>query len=65
MGPDLAQQEWHPSIYRWRLTKKFFWVYMSEDKVHAKDLCWSMEMIYDSRGLPISTADQGVDEVLQ
>jgi hypothetical protein len=33
--------------------------------VHAKDLCWSMEMIYDSRGLPISTADQGVDEVLQ
>jgi hypothetical protein len=27
--------------------------------VHTKDLCWSMGIIYDPRGLP------GVDEVLQ
>jgi hypothetical protein len=24
---------------------------MSEDKVHTKGSCWSVEMVYDSRGL--------------
>jgi hypothetical protein len=34
--------------------------------VHTKDLCWSMGMIYDPRGLPgVSTAGLGVDGVLQ
>jgi hypothetical protein len=38
---------------------------MSEDKVHTKDLCWSMETIYDPRELSgVSTAGLGVDEVL-
>jgi hypothetical protein len=38
----------------------------SEDKVCTKDSCWSIEMIYDPRGLVgVSTADLGVDGVLQ
>jgi hypothetical protein len=41
-------------------------VRMSEDKVHTKDLCWSMGMICDPRGLPgVNTIGPGVDEVLQ
>jgi hypothetical protein len=34
--------------------------------VHKKDLCWSVGMIYDPRGLPgVSNVGTGVDEVLQ
>jgi hypothetical protein len=41
-------------------------VHMSEDKVRTKDLCWSVGMVYDPRGLPgVSTAGPGVDVVLQ
>jgi hypothetical protein len=36
-------------------------VRMSEDKVHTKDSCWSMDMVYDHRGLfGISTTGPGV-----
>jgi hypothetical protein len=39
---------------------------MSEDKVHTKDLCWSVGTIYDPRELPrVSTASPRVDGVLQ
>jgi hypothetical protein len=39
---------------------------MSEDKVHTKESCWSVGMIYDPRGLPgVSTAGPKVDGVLQ
>jgi hypothetical protein len=39
---------------------------MSEDKVHTKNSCWSVGMIYDPRGLPgVSTAGPGVDGVLE
>jgi hypothetical protein len=39
---------------------------MSEDKVHMKDSCWSVGMVYGPRGLPgVSTAGPRVDEVLQ
>jgi hypothetical protein len=39
---------------------------MSEDKLHAKDLSWSMGTIYDPRKLPgVSTLVQGLDGVLQ
>jgi hypothetical protein len=39
---------------------------MSEDKVRTKDSCWSMGMVYDSRGLSgVSTTDLGVVGVLQ
>jgi hypothetical protein len=39
---------------------------MCEDKVCTKDSCWSVGTIYDPRGLPVvSTADPGVDGVLQ
>jgi hypothetical protein len=39
---------------------------MSEEKVHTKDLCWSVGTIYDPRELPgVSTARPRVDEVLQ
>jgi hypothetical protein len=39
---------------------------MSEDKVHTKDLCWSVGTIYDPRELPgVSTASPGLDGVLQ
>ena len=39
---------------------------MSDDKVHTKDSCWSVGMIYGPRGLPgVSTAGPGVDGVLQ
>jgi hypothetical protein len=38
---------------------------MSEDKVRTKDLCWSMEIVYNPRGLPrVSTVNLGVDRVL-
>jgi hypothetical protein len=37
-----------------------------EDKVCTKELCWSMRMIYSSRGLlEVSIVGLGVDEVLQ
>jgi sorbitol-specific phosphotransferase system component IIA len=33
--------------------------------VHIEDLCWSMGMVYDSRGLArVSTVGPGVDRVL-
>jgi hypothetical protein len=33
--------------------------------VHTKDLCWSVEMVYDPRGLlEVSVVDLGVDGVL-
>jgi hypothetical protein len=36
-------------------------VRMSEDKVHTKDLCWSVDMVYDHRVLlGISTIGPGV-----
>jgi hypothetical protein len=39
---------------------------MSEDKVRTKDLCWSVGMVYDPRGLPAaSMAGIEVDGVLQ
>jgi hypothetical protein len=39
---------------------------MSEDKVRIKDLCWSVGMVYDPRGLPeVSTIGPRVDEALQ
>jgi hypothetical protein len=38
---------------------------MSEDKVHIKDSCWSVETIYDTRELPgLSNVGPGVDGVL-
>ena len=38
---------------------------MSENKVRTKDSCWSVEMLYDPKGLlGVSTASLGVDEVL-
>jgi hypothetical protein len=41
-------------------------VRMSEDKVCTKDSCWSVEMIYDPRGLlGVSTTGSGVDMMLQ
>jgi hypothetical protein len=41
-------------------------VRMSEDKVHTKDPCLSMETIYDPRELPgVSTAGPRMDGVLQ
>ena len=44
---------------------KFSRVHMSEDKLRTKDLCWSVGMIYDPRGLTgVSTAGLGVDMVL-
>jgi hypothetical protein len=34
---------------------------MSEDKVHTKDLCWSVGTIYDPRELSgVSTAGLGI-----
>jgi hypothetical protein len=34
---------------------------MSEDKVRAKDLCWSVGTIYDPRELPgVSTTGPGI-----
>jgi hypothetical protein len=36
---------------------------MSEDKVHTKDLCWSVGTIYDPAG--VSTVGPGLDSVLQ
>jgi hypothetical protein len=34
---------------------------MSEDKVRTKDLCWSVETIYDPRELPgVSTTGLGI-----
>jgi hypothetical protein len=39
---------------------------MSEDKVHIKDLYWSVGTTYDPRELPgVSTNGPGVDGVLQ
>jgi hypothetical protein len=39
-----------------------FWVHMSEDKVHKKDLCWYVGMVYDPRGLPgVSIVGPGVE----
>lgn len=39
---------------------------MSVEKVRGKDLCWSVRMVYGSRGLlGVSSADSGVDGVLQ
>jgi hypothetical protein len=41
-------------------------VRMSEDKVHTKDSCWSLGIIYDPRELPgVSTVGPGLDRVLQ
>jgi hypothetical protein len=41
-------------------------VRISEDKVHTKDSCWSVRMIYGPKGLSgVSTTDLGVDVVLQ
>jgi hypothetical protein len=38
---------------------------MSEDKVRVKDLCWSVGMVYDPRGLlGVSTTRSGVDGAL-
>jgi hypothetical protein len=38
---------------------------MSEDKVHTKDSCWSMGMIYDPRELPrVSTVGPGIGRVV-
>jgi hypothetical protein len=43
------------------LPGSFSWVLMSEDKVCTKDLCWSVETIYDPTELPgVSTADPGI-----
>jgi hypothetical protein len=39
---------------------------MSEDKVRIKDLCWSVGMIHDPRGLlEVSSVCPRVDGVLQ
>jgi hypothetical protein len=38
---------------------------MCEDKVHTKDSCWSVGMVYGPRGLPgVSTTSPGLDRVL-
>ena len=38
----------------------------SEDKVHTKDTCWFVRMVYDPRGLlGVSIVGAGVDKVLQ
>jgi hypothetical protein len=38
----------------------------SEDRVRTKDSCWSVEMVYDPRGLTgVTTVGPGVDGVLQ
>jgi hypothetical protein len=40
-------------------------VRMNEDKVHTKDLCWSVGMVYGPKGPPeVSTTGTGVDGVL-
>jgi hypothetical protein len=39
---------------------------MSEDKVHTKDSCWFVRMVYGSRGLSgVSITGPAVDEMLQ
>jgi hypothetical protein len=39
---------------------------MSDDKVHTKDPCWSVGMVYSPKGPPgVSTTVIGVDGVLQ
>jgi hypothetical protein len=39
---------------------------MSENKVRKKDLCWSVGMVYDPKGLPgVTIVGSGVDGVLQ
>jgi hypothetical protein len=44
----------------------FSLVHMSEDKMCTKDSCWSVEMVYDPRGLPeVSTTGMRVYWVLQ
>jgi hypothetical protein len=56
--PEQSWNEW--------TTGKFSRVRMSEDKVHTKDSCWFVKMIYNPRGLRgVSTAGPGVDGVLQ
>jgi hypothetical protein len=41
-------------------------VRVSEDKMCTKDLCWSVGMVYDTRGLTgVSIASPRVDGVLQ
>jgi hypothetical protein len=40
-------------------------VRMNEDKVRAKDSCWSVRIVYDPIGLAeVSTTDPRVDRVL-
>jgi hypothetical protein len=45
--------------------REIFRVRMSDDKVHTKDSCWSVRMVYNLIGMPgVSTAGLGVDGVL-
>jgi hypothetical protein len=58
LGPEQSWDGWP--------TRKYSHVRMSEDKVRIKDLCWSVGMVYDPRGLPgVSTIGPRVDEALQ
>jgi hypothetical protein len=42
-------------------TGSFYWVRMSEDKVHIKGSCWSVGTIYDPSELPgVSTVGPGI-----
>jgi hypothetical protein len=60
-----VKHSWPRVILGWGTYRKVFRVRMSEDKVHTKDSCWSMGIVFDPRGLPgVSTADPGVDGVL-
>jgi hypothetical protein len=44
--------------------REVFQVDMSEDKVHIKDSCWYVGMVYCPRGLlGVSTTSPGVDGV--
>jgi hypothetical protein len=53
---------WLGAIWNGWPTGKFSRVRMSEDKVHTKDSCWSVGIIYDPRELPgLSIIGPGVD----
>jgi hypothetical protein len=42
-------------------TGSFYWVRMSEDKVHINGSCWSVGTIYDPSELPgVSTVGPGI-----
>jgi hypothetical protein len=58
-----TKRAWLGAIWDGWPNGKFSRVRMSEDKVHTKDLCWSVGMIYDPRELSgVSTADPEIGQ---